>query len=187
VRALELQRQPAVPVRERLLGARDPTVVFSATTPSSTPVTATVAASGTSVTTSLNLSPLLDGTVTVTARTRDATGNLSSTTAPPNAIVKDITAAALSSLTYTDNALAADSLGGTSECGDATITAVKTAGSNVGRAFPTAGTFTVGPAGIFSGFTVDPATLSAYGYDVTATDLAGNPSAPVSITGTAGL
>jgi hypothetical protein len=162
------------------------TVVFSATTPGSTPVTATVAASGTSVTTSLNLSTLLDGTVTMTARTRDATGNLSATTAPANAIVKDVVAAALSGLSYTDNALTADTLGGTSECG-ATITAVKTAGSNVGRTFPTSGTFTVGAAGTFSGFTVDPATLSAYGYNVTATDLAGNPSAPVSITGTAGL
>jgi len=29
--------------------------------------------------------------------------------------------------------------------------------------------------------------LRLYGYDVTATDLAGKPSAPVSITGTAGL
>jgi hypothetical protein len=162
------------------------TVVFSATTPGSAPVTATVAAGGTSVTTSLNLSTLLDGTVTVTARTRDLAGNQSATTAPANAIVKDIVAAALSGLTYTDNAIVADTLGGTSECG-ATITAVKTAGSNLGRTFPTSGTFTVGPAGTFSGFPVDPATLSAYGYNVTATDLAGNPSAPVSISGTAGL
>lgn len=162
------------------------TVVFSATTPGSAPVTATVAAGGTSVATSLNLSTLLDGTVTVTARTRDLAGNQSASTAPANAIVKDVVAAALSGLTYTDNAVVADTLGGTSECG-ATITAVKTAGSNVGRTFPTSGTFTVGPAGTFSGFTVDPATLSAYGYNVTATDLAGNASAPVSITGTAGL
>ena len=162
------------------------TVVFSATTPGSTPVTATVAASGTSVSTSLNLSTLLDGTVTVTAQTGNLAGNLSATTAPANAIVKDVVAAALSGLSYTDNAVVADTLGGTSECG-ATITAVETAGSNLGRTFPTSGTFTVGPAGTFSGFTVDPATLSAYGYAVTATDLAGNASAAVSITGTAGL
>lgn len=160
------------------------TVVFSATTPGSTPVTATVAAGGTSVTTSLNLGTLLDGAMTVTAGTRDLAGNQSATTAPANAVVKDVVAAALSGLTYTDNVLVADTLGGTSECG-ATITAIKTAGPNADRTFPTTGTFTVGAAGTFSGFTVDPATLSAYGYNVTATDQAGNASAPVSITGNA--
>lgn len=158
------------------------TVRFSATTPGSTPVTATVPATATSVSVTLDLSGLRDGTVTLTARTADALGNLSSTTAPTNAVVKDVVAA-LSGLTYTDNVLLADSLGGTSECG-ATITAVETAGPNVGKTFPTSGTFTVGATGTFSGFTVDAATLRAYGYNVTATDLAGNASA-VAISGTA--
>jgi hypothetical protein len=163
------------------------TVLFSATTPGSTAVTATVAAVSTSVPASLDLGNLLDGTVTLTAQTQDLAGNLSATTVPTNAIVKDVVAAALSGLTYTDNLLTtADTIGGTSECG-ATITAVKTAGSNVGKTFPTSGTFSVGASGTFSGFTVDAASLSAYGYDVTATDLAGNPSAPVSLSGTAGL
>jgi hypothetical protein len=162
-------------------------VLFSATTPGSTAVTATVPATSTSVSATLNLSALLDGTVTLTAQTKDLAGNLSATTAPTNAIVKDVIAAALSGLTYTDNLLTtADTIGGTSECG-ATITAVETAGPNVGKTFPTSGTFTVGASGTFSGFTVDATSLGAYGYNVTATDLAGNPSAPVSISGTAGL
>jgi hypothetical protein len=163
------------------------TVVFSATTPGSTAVTATVAAAGMSVSATLDLSSLLDGIVTLTAQTKDLAGNLSATTVPTNAIVKDVVPAALSGLTYTNNPLTTpDSIGGTSECG-ATITAVETAGPNVGKTFPTSGTFRVGASGTFSGFTVDAASLRAYGYDVTATDLAGNPSAPVSISGTAGL
>jgi hypothetical protein len=76
--------------------------------------------------------------------------------------------------------------GGTSECG-ATITAVETAGPNVGKTFPTSGTFSVGAPGTFSGITVDAASLRACGYDVPATDLAGNPSAPVSVSGSPGL
>jgi hypothetical protein len=163
------------------------TVLFSATTPGSTAVTATVTPVSTSVSASLNLGNLLDGTVTLTAQTQDLAGNLSATTVPTNAIVKDVVAAALSGLAYTDNLLTmADTIGGSSECG-ATITAVETAGPNVGKTFPTLGTFSVGASGTFSGFTVDAASLRAYGYDVTATDLAGNPSAPVAISGTAGL
>jgi hypothetical protein len=163
------------------------TVLFSATTPGSTAVTATVTPVSTAVSASLNLGSLLDGTVTLTAQTQDLAGNLSATTVPTNAIVKDVVAAALSGLAYTDNLLTmADTIGGSSECG-ATITAVETAGPNVGKTFPTLGTFSVGASGTFSGFTVDAASLRAYGYDVTATDLAGNPSAPVAISGTAGL
>jgi hypothetical protein len=162
------------------------TVLFSATTPGSTAVTATVTPVSTSASASLNLGSLLDGTVTLMAQTQDLAGNLSATTVPTNTIVKDVAAAALSGLTYTDNLLtAADTIGGSSECG-ATITAVETAGPNVGKTFPTSGTFSVGATGTFSGFTVDAASLRAYGYNVTATDLAGNPSAPVSISGTAG-
>lgn len=58
------------------------TFVFSATSAGSTPVAVTVAAAGTSVPTSLNLTPLLGGTLTVTARTKDAAGNLSATRTP---------------------------------------------------------------------------------------------------------
>jgi hypothetical protein len=153
-------------------------VFFSATTSGSTPVTVTIAASGTSVTTTLDLSSLLDGTVTLTAQTQDAAGNRSAATSPANTIVKDVVAGALSSLTYHNVTLAADTLSGTSECG-ATITATETAGPHVGNVY----TLTVGAGGTFSGFAVDAISLGAYAYDVTATDLAGNTSAVTTLSG----
>jgi hypothetical protein len=153
-------------------------VFFSATTSGSTPVTATVAASGTSVTTTLNLSTLLDGPVTLTAQTKDAAGNLSATTSPANAITQDVVPGALSAVTYHNVTIFADTLSGTSECG-ATITATETTGPHVGNVYTT----TVGAGGTFSGFTIDAISLGAYAYNVTATDLAGNISAVVPISG----
>lgn len=111
-------------------------VLFSATTPGSTPVTKTVAAGSTSVATTLDMSTLLDGTVTLSAQTEDLAGNVSATHAPANVIVKDIVAGALSNVTYTNVALFADQLNGTSECG-ATITATETAGPHPGNVYPT--------------------------------------------------
>jgi hypothetical protein len=157
-------------------------VVLSATTPGSTPVTANVAAASTTVTATLDLTSLLDGAVTLTARTQDATGNASAAASPANAIVKDTVAAALGGLSYTNVVLLADSMGGTSECG-ATIVATETVGPNVGRVFPTSGTFVVGAAGTFSGFTLDAVSLGAYSYTVVATDLAGNASAGTVLSG----
>jgi hypothetical protein len=155
------------------------TVVFSATTTGSTPVTSTVAASGTSVSATLNLTSLLDGTVTVTARTKDSLGNQSATTAPANVVIKDTVAGALSNVHYNDKALAPDELSGTSECG-ATIKATETSGPHVGNVYTT----TVGSAGTFSGFQVDATALNlSYGYSVTATDLAGNISSAVTLSG----
>jgi len=154
------------------------TVVFTATTPGSTPVSATVvaAAAATSVTTTLNLSTLLAGTVTLTAQTKDAPGNISATRAPLNVVIKDVIAGALSNVTYNAVWLARDTLSGTSECG-ALITATQTApGSNVY-------TTTVGSGGTFSGFQVAAVSLATYSYNVTATDLAGNTSAITVITG----
>ena len=101
------------------------TVVFLATSPGSTHVIDVVAAAGTAVTTTLDLSTLLDGVVTLTARTRDAAGNMSATRAAANAVVKDVVAGALSNVTYTNVTLFADKLNGTSECG-ARITATET-------------------------------------------------------------
>jgi fibronectin type 3 domain-containing protein len=155
------------------------TVVFSATTTGSTPVTTTVAASGTSVSAALNLSSLLDGTVTVTARTKDSLGNQSATTAPTNVVTKDTVAGALSNVHYNDKALAPDELSGTSECG-ATIKASETSGPHVGNVYTT----TVGSGGTFSGFQVDAIALNLnYGYSVSATDLAGNTSSAVTLSG----
>jgi hypothetical protein len=156
-------------------------VVFSATTSGSTPVTATVAVgtSATTATTTINLSTLLDGVVTLTAQTKDAAGNLSATRSPTNVVRKDIVAGALSNVTYTNNALFADTLSGTSECG-ATIRATQTVGPHVGNVYTT----TVGSGGTFSGFSVDAISLGAYAYAVTATDLAGNISAITTVSGT---
>jgi len=162
------------------------TVTVSATTGAATPVTVTVPATATNVTATLDLSTLADGAVTVSARTADALGNASASVGPSTATVKD-TAAVLGSLQYADaNKGTADTLAGASECG-AHITAVETAGTSVGSTYPAAGTFTVGSTGSFSGFAVDSikgvGQGTAYGYDVTATDLAGN-AATVAITGT---
>jgi large repetitive protein len=149
-------------------------VVFSATTAGSTPVTATVAAAGTSVSATLDLGSLLDGTLTLTARTLDVAGNLSATTAPTNVLIKDVVAGALSGVSYNEGGLfAADQIKGTSECG-ATIVAVQTA--------PSSATFTSAPVGAAGTFTLNVAALAvltAYSYNVTATDLAGNTSAIV--------
>ncbi|MCW3065675.1 MAG: lipoprotein cytochrome c, partial [Solirubrobacterales bacterium] len=150
------------------------TVLFTATTPGSTPVTTTVAASGTSVSTTRDLTTLLDGTLTITAQTKDLAGNLSATKGPANAVVKDVVGAPLSGVTYHDNALSPDTISGTSECG-ATVTAVETAGNNVGRAFPASPPFTVPASGAFTGFQVEANLLITYGYTVTAADMAGNP------------
>jgi hypothetical protein len=152
------------------------TVVFLATTPGSTAVIDVVVASGTSVSTTLDLSTLLDGVVTLTARTRDAAGNMSVTRAPSNVVIKDVVAAALSGVSYVNVALFADKIEGTSECG-AKITATETA--------PRADVFThvVGTGGTFS-LTADALSLVAYRYEVTATDRAGNVSAATVLSGT---
>jgi hypothetical protein len=161
-------------------------VVLSATTPGSTAVTKTVAAGSTSVVTTMDLSTLLDGVVTLTARTQDAAGNQSATTGPTNAIRKD-TVSSLSGLVYTDNLLGfADTVAGTSECGSV-ITATEVTGPNPGKTFPVSDTFTVGSGGSFSGFAVDAifgVVLGVpYSYNFFAADLAGNSSGAVNISG----
>jgi len=152
-------------------------VVFSATTPGSTAVTpAPVSAGSTSVSTNLDLSSLLDGTVTLTARTRDAAGNVSATASPANIVIKDVVPGALSNLVYNNAALFADSMSGTSECG-ATIKAVETS--------PHSNTYTTTIAsGTTFDLTIDALSLTSYSYNVTATDLAGNTSAVTVLSGT---
>ncbi|MGH2840522.1 MAG: hypothetical protein ACRDKY_06830 [Solirubrobacteraceae bacterium] len=155
------------------------TVVFSATSSGSTPVTATVAAGSTSVSTSLNLTSLNAGTMTVTARTKDAAGNLSATLGPTNTIIKDVTVPALTA-TYSGGFLGLDPhISGTSECG-ATIVATKTAGGNVGAQFSmtiASGTsYTLSVEGPLVG-------LGSVTYSVTSTDRAGNTSNAVITSG----
>lgn len=155
------------------------TVVFSATSTGSTPVTATVAATGTTVPTTLNLSTLVAGTVTVTARTKDAAGNLSATLAPTNTIIKDVTVPALTA-TFSNGFLGLDpNIDGASECG-ATIVATKTAGGNVGATWST--TITSGTS-----YNIDVEGpllgLGSVTYSVVSTDRAGNASAAVITSG----
>ena len=113
----------------------------------------------------------------------DAAGNQSATFAPTNTIIKDIVAAAPSDAAYRDNVSALggkDDIYGTSECG-ATITAVKTVGGSTTFTSPV-----LGASGAFD-FQVSAQTLSAYSYNVTATDRAGNTSTIVVVSGSAFL
>jgi hypothetical protein len=136
------------------------------------PVIATVPAASTSVPASLNLGTLPDGAVSLTARTRDAAGNLSAAVAPANAIVKDTAVPPLSITAYSPNHLGSAT---SSECG-ATIRATETQPS--AKTYPPV---QVAPGPGFT-LTVDGPTLVLGGpfrFNVTATDLAGNTTAPV--------
>ena len=152
------------------------TVVFSATTAGATPVTATTAAAATAVPATLDLSGLLQGTMTLTARTKDAAGNLSATISPTNVVIKDITGPAVTA-TYSGGLLGLDPrVSGTSECG-AAIRLVKTAGGNVGAIWNT----TTGTGTSYNVQVEGPLLgLGSVSYDVTATDRAGNRGATVS-------
>ena len=133
----------------------------------------------------LDVRSLPDGALGVAAVAIDAAGNRSPAATAPGTAIKDTLPAALTGLSYANALLGADSLGGTSECG-ATIQATEIVGPNPGRVFPRTGTFTVTAGdGRFSGLSVEAATLTEYAYDVVATDLAGNASAPVRISGVA--
>lgn len=154
-------------------------VVFSATSAGSTPVTATESAAGTSVSTTLNLTSLLAGTVTVTARTRDAAGNLSATITPTNPIIKDVTPPPLTAK-YTAGVLfigLKPTVSGASECG-ATVVATKTSGGNTGATRSTIASGT----GAYS-MDVEGPLLGSVTYSVVSTDPAGNPSDAVITSG----
>lgn len=157
-------------------------VIFSAQT-TGAPVTKTVAAPGTTVTTNMDLSSLADGTVTLTVVTTDSLGNQSATRAPTIAIVKD-TASVLGSLVYIDNnTTTTDALSGTAECGSV-LSGNETVGPNPGGT----GTYTVTAAnGTFANVPLDAINGSGgatpYGYTFSSLDLAGNTSATVNFTG----
>lgn len=157
-------------------------VVFSAQTTGAA-ITKTVAATGTTVTTSMDLSSLADGTVTLTVVTADSLGNRSATKAPTNTIVKD-TVSALGSLVYTDNnTTTTDTLSGSAECGSV-LSGTETVGPRPGAT----STFTVTAAnGTFTNAPLDAVNGSggptSYGYTFSAVDLAGNTSATVNLTG----
>jgi hypothetical protein len=157
-------------------------VVFSARTTGAA-VTKTVSATGTTVTTNMDLSSLADGTMTLTAVTADSIGNQSATRAPTYAVVKD-TVAQLGSLVYTDNnTTTRDTVAGTAECG-AVLNGTETAGPNPGATssftvVAANGTFTAAPLDAVNG----GAGAKPYGYTFSALDLAANTSATINLTG----
>lgn len=155
-------------------------VVFLATTPNSAAVTATVAAAATTTTT-LDLSSLLDGTITLTARSRDAAGNLSGTVGPTNVVIKDTVVPPLTA-SYSAGLLGASpKITGSSQCG-ATVRAVKTSGGNEGKVFSTQ--ITSSTSNSYSLTVEGPLLgLGSVSYSVTSTDLAGNTSAVVATGG----
>lgn len=147
------------------------TVVFSATT--TTTVTTTVAAPSTSVSSTLNLASLADGTVTLTAQTKDAAGNLSTTTAAANVVVKDVVSPATPTATY-------HATGGSGLLGlNAHITGATECGATITAQNALVGTYT-GTAAASGLYDIDVFVLALTPYNVTSTDLAGNVSAAVS-------
>lgn len=161
------------------------TVLFSATSsaPSSLTVSdsATIASGSASKALNLSSGSFGEGTVTVTARAVDAAGNQSAAVSPTNTVIKDTVAAAPSNAAYRDNVSllgGKDDIYGTAECG-AVMVAVKTVGGTT--TFPGG---TVGAGGTYD-FEVSAQALSAYSYNVTATDRAGNTSAIVVVSGNA--
>ena len=139
-------------------------------------MTATVPAAATTTTT-LDLSALLDGTITLTARSRDAAGNRSGTVGPTNVVVKDTAAPPLRA-DYSSLLGLGPKVSGNSECG-APVRATKTCGSDVGAVFSTQIT-----SGSSYSFAVEgPPLLGSVSYSVTAEDLAGNTSTAVTTGG----
>ena len=151
------------------------TVNFSVSTPGSTPVTATVAASppSTAVTTTLNLAAaaFLDGTVTFTATVADLAGNLSTPKSPAYVVVKDTV---LPPLTAVYHVLGGGGLGlnshidGSAECG-ATIDTTGSGTHSMTISSGSAYDLVVGTLGVLAT------------YDVTSTDVAGNASAAIRV------
>ena len=124
-----------------------------------------------------NTASLADGTITISAKSTDAAGNVS--TVRSTTVTRDTVAPAAPSATYTDNNNAADQISGSAE-GNASVTITETA--------PNANTFSTGAAadGTFSCLV---ATVNGKNnakitvtYVVTASDAAGNTSAGTTVT-----
>jgi large repetitive protein len=126
----------------------------------------------------IDASSLPDGTVTIVAWVEDAAGNASSgrtATAP-----KDTVAPGIPTATYSDLNNASDRITGTAEA-NATVTATQTARSASGPYMTTAsagGAYTVTVARV-DGRMPAPIVVT---YVVSATDAAGNTSAPRNLT-----
>ncbi|MEA2192311.1 MAG: hypothetical protein QOI73_2432 [Solirubrobacteraceae bacterium] len=145
------------------------TFVFTATSPGSPTFTTTVPASGTSVSTTLDLSSvlLLNGVVTLNVQTKDVAGNLSAIKAPSNAIIKDTVAPTTASAVF--HLLGSAPLGagahidGTSECG-ALVSAQKVSGGGI----------STDTAAANGSYDIGLGVLALATFNVWSTDLAGN-------------
>ncbi len=163
-------------------------VLFSATSAAPSPVTVTdsfaPATGATTSTTTLDLSSASfgEGPMTVTAQIQDAAGNLSTILNPANVTVKDtVVPAAPSDARYRDNVSILlgnkdEMYGSSAECGS-TIKAAQTVGGSTTFSSPP-----VIAAGTYS-FDLTAQALTAYSYNVTQTDRAGNKSAIVVVAG----
>ena len=156
------------------------TVTLSAGAGSVSGTTAAASGAGTVTVTGLDASSLSDGTVTISATSSDAAGNVSS--AKSGSAPKDTVAPAAPSGSYVDANNAADQITGANGAAEAnaTITARQTAPSASGPYSATAnaqGGYAVSVARS-DGKTNAPIAVS---YTVTATDAAGNASAPTTV------
>ena len=124
-----------------------------------------------------NTASLADGTITISAKSTDAAGNVS--TVRSTTVTRDTVAPAAPSATYTDNNNAADQISGSAE-GNASVAITETA--------PNANTFSTGAAadGTFSCLvaTVNGKASAKINvtYVITATDAAGNTGAATTLT-----
>ena len=129
----------------------------------------------------LGAAGLGDGTVTATATATDVAGNASATAT--TSITKDTVAPGAPTGTYADRSgSTSDRITGSAQA-NATITATETAGPNPGSVFSATatalGSYTLNVDAIH-GSSSKPVS---YSYSVTATDAAGNVSAPTTVSG----
>ncbi|MDP1847468.1 MAG: hypothetical protein Q8K79_06725 [Solirubrobacteraceae bacterium] len=168
-----------VAVSANVTGETGLTIVFTATSGTSSATSGPLAAAGSSVSTSLNLSTFPDAAITVTAYTTDAAGNASTSTNMGGApFIKDTVDPTLTASFHSIGGgflnLGPHVDGSVSDCG-ATIVAEKR---------PTPGLlFSTKSAGTPAAYDIDPVNgvlvLGLVSYSVTATDRAGNVSLPV--------
>ena len=146
----------------------------------STTITQTAAGTsgaGTITVGGFNAAGLGDGTITISAKSTDLAGNVS--TVRSTTVTKDAAAPAAPGATYTDNNNAADQISGTAEA-NASITITQTApnAATFGTTATAGGTYSANVATV-NGKSSAKITVT---YVVTATDAAGNTSAGTTVT-----
>jgi hypothetical protein len=153
------------------------TVTLSDGSRTVTQTAAATAGAGTITVTGLDAGPLSDGTVTISAKSTDAAGNVS--TVRSVTVTKDTSAPAAPTAAYTDNNNSADQVSGSAEA-NASITITETA--------PSSATFTAS-ASSGGAYSCLVATVNGKAsakinvtYVITATDAAGNTGAATTLT-----